>query len=393
MRTFIAWSDNRGQRIAQILQNWLPLFCQTAQAWTSESAPGGENWLEVIRQQLSNADTCIVCVTPESIQSHWIHFEAGALFPGDENSRILPLLFDVQPDDLLDPFRLLKAYSFDREGFVTFVNRLWELEQKSDKPSQDVTKQLVEKFWDELNDEVSSIMCSFIDARDGLWGEFLKSKRIKIYYSIESSSSKTVSATTFENELQAIVELLKLPLTKEGASTELVVQAGSSSIKELESGSQILIGGPNRNEESKRIISEHYYGDLRFESETTATQTETVNINTYLEVGGEKFWVKYGELFDPENPSLGRFVLEDYGIAFMSKRNGVPTLVLAGCHALGTHAAAIGMTNPDTMNSIFNSIKDQTSPDAKFTFLAVFKAQVQNNVIRSVELIDPVKIS
>jgi hypothetical protein len=41
-----------------------------------------------------------VCLTPDNIDSPWIHFEAGALSRALESAKLCPLLFGMDPTDL-----------------------------------------------------------------------------------------------------------------------------------------------------------------------------------------------------------------------------------------------------------------------------------------------------
>lgn len=75
--------------------------------------PGGESWLEEIRERLDKADHVFVLLTPVSAKRWWIWFEAGAAWLRDDKSLIPVLAGGLTPAEVPEPLRLLQLYSLE----------------------------------------------------------------------------------------------------------------------------------------------------------------------------------------------------------------------------------------------------------------------------------------
>jgi len=121
MKLFICWSGPRGLQFAQATRAWLTSLFDTAiDVSLSASIEKGAVWFDELHESLREARAGIICVTPESLNSPWIHFEAGMLAKALRESaaaeptrerraqlRIFPLLHAVEPGAVTGP---LSAY-------------------------------------------------------------------------------------------------------------------------------------------------------------------------------------------------------------------------------------------------------------------------------------------
>jgi hypothetical protein len=93
--------------------------------FTSPQIDKGARWFEEVLRQLERARIGIICLTPESLGSPWLHFEAGALLRGmhvatdrrtDDpvTNRAFTLLFDVEPAGLAGPLSQYQSTSANR---------------------------------------------------------------------------------------------------------------------------------------------------------------------------------------------------------------------------------------------------------------------------------------
>jgi hypothetical protein len=69
----------------------------------------GTLWFEAIRNQLKRADAAIICLTPDNVDSAWMHFEVGAITGKRKESRILTYLFGVRPGDIVGPLAAFQS--------------------------------------------------------------------------------------------------------------------------------------------------------------------------------------------------------------------------------------------------------------------------------------------
>jgi hypothetical protein len=81
MSVFICWSGDRSHAIAEAVKELLEANLETniVKAFLSNDIEKGTFWFASILEQLQKAKAGIVCLTPENLQSPWMHFEAGAL--------------------------------------------------------------------------------------------------------------------------------------------------------------------------------------------------------------------------------------------------------------------------------------------------------------------------
>ncbi|HEX6901873.1 MAG TPA: hypothetical protein VF789_19285 [Thermoanaerobaculia bacterium] len=94
----------------------------------SEQIAGGLLWSRALLDSLENARFGIICVTRENLHSAWLNFEAGSLWKRfNDGLPVCPLLFGVQPSELVGPLSLFQAKSFSEEGIKAICEQLADL--------------------------------------------------------------------------------------------------------------------------------------------------------------------------------------------------------------------------------------------------------------------------
>jgi len=82
MSIFISWSGDRSHAIARGIKKLLLATVRTLRdedVFISDQIEKGMAWFDAIAEELQRSQVGIVCLTPENLQSPWLHFEAGAL--------------------------------------------------------------------------------------------------------------------------------------------------------------------------------------------------------------------------------------------------------------------------------------------------------------------------
>jgi hypothetical protein len=82
MSIFICWSGDRSHQIAKALKGLLESSMSSFRkedVFISDDIEKGVSWFQSIETRLETAKAGIVCLTPENLNSPWLHFEAGAL--------------------------------------------------------------------------------------------------------------------------------------------------------------------------------------------------------------------------------------------------------------------------------------------------------------------------
>lgn len=79
-----------------------------------QSIPFGKNWVYEVQQALSDCKLMFVFVTPASLQSSWIHFEAG--FAYSKGIRVVPVGWNVDLGEIRPPLSLLQGFNILNVG-------------------------------------------------------------------------------------------------------------------------------------------------------------------------------------------------------------------------------------------------------------------------------------
>jgi hypothetical protein len=126
MQIFVSWSGSEALAVARELHEFLPAVVQEASPWVSDKdIEAGSVWREEIRRALEGCAYSIICVTPASLRSPWVHFEAGAIAEGFKKP-VCPYLIGVDPTALSSlPIANLQWVTATKEGtekLVTAIN-------------------------------------------------------------------------------------------------------------------------------------------------------------------------------------------------------------------------------------------------------------------------------
>ncbi|HEU4557345.1 MAG TPA: TIR domain-containing protein [Longimicrobium sp.] len=108
MKVFISWSGVRSRMVAEALNDWLPKVIQAVVPFYSADMEKGAQWSTRLDAALEGTSFGIVCLTPENLDSTWIHFEAGALSKLPD-SRVWTFLLDLRPGAVEHPLGKFQA--------------------------------------------------------------------------------------------------------------------------------------------------------------------------------------------------------------------------------------------------------------------------------------------
>jgi hypothetical protein len=87
-----------------------------------DGIPGGEKWLRVIEEKLTNAEIILILASPDSIKRPWVNFEAGGGW--FLKRKVVPLCIrGMTPANLPEPLHSLQAYDLqDKDGLKRVLN-------------------------------------------------------------------------------------------------------------------------------------------------------------------------------------------------------------------------------------------------------------------------------
>lgn len=99
-----------------------------------QSIPFGRNWIYKIEDGLNSAEIMFVFVTPNSILSNWIYFEAG--FAYAKGIEVIPVGVGIDIGLLKAPLNLLQGFNIvssdSLNNFITIINRKFDYHFRND---------------------------------------------------------------------------------------------------------------------------------------------------------------------------------------------------------------------------------------------------------------------
>jgi DNA-binding CsgD family transcriptional regulator len=157
MKVFLSWSGRSSFEVANSLRSWLPTVLQAIKPWLSEEDINkGARWAFELNEQLETTNACIVCLTPDSLNSEWIHFESGAASKVIEKALICPYLVGLRKSDLSGPLSQFQASEAIREDTFKLLKSLNE-QLGTNALNSDILTKTFDRFWPELESSLSII--------------------------------------------------------------------------------------------------------------------------------------------------------------------------------------------------------------------------------------------
>lgn len=161
MDLFISWSGDASKRVAELLKDWLPTVIQSSRPWiSSRDIESGQRWFQQISRATTSSTFGIFCLTPENIDSKWIHYEAGALSRVSDETRIVGLLLQgLGASQISGPLSHYQHLMPDKSGLrklVTDINN----SQTGEKLDIKILSRVFERAWPEFESSYHVIIQS-----------------------------------------------------------------------------------------------------------------------------------------------------------------------------------------------------------------------------------------
>ncbi len=157
MQVFLSWSGERSYAVADALRTWLPRVLQSVKPWMSAAdISAGSRWLAEVSGKLDGSQIGIICVTPENLNSPWLHFEAGALSKALDQSRVCPVAFELTPGQISGPLSQFQAVPLDQVGIKKVLAALNS--ELGDKALPDTELDEIQSvWWPKLSERLAAI--------------------------------------------------------------------------------------------------------------------------------------------------------------------------------------------------------------------------------------------
>lgn len=162
MKVFISWSGEKSKDFALALRDWLPYVIQDLVPWVSDrDIDSGAMSMQEIHQQLAQVSYGIICTTTENQARPWINYEAGALWKSlDNQSRVVPLLIDIEREDVTSPLRNFQSRILTRPHIRH--DEFWRLIQslngaRTAPIGEPIIKDAFERQWHRMDESFKHI--------------------------------------------------------------------------------------------------------------------------------------------------------------------------------------------------------------------------------------------
>jgi len=155
MKIFIGWSGDKGKRIAELLQDWIPTIFHRIEPRLSEADMADGKWNEELVEDLWLITFGIICVEPSSLHSQSLNFEAGALTGAIERKKIVTFLLGIDEEEVTGPLSHFNFVSFDKKSIKDMI---FQINASSSKPiEEDRLEQSFEHAWPSLKEGLNNI--------------------------------------------------------------------------------------------------------------------------------------------------------------------------------------------------------------------------------------------
>lgn len=123
MKIFVSWAGTRSRVLGSCMKSWLEKdLMHGDEIFHSDDIPKGSGWHEKLTTALRACDAGIFCITPESLRSQWMLFEAGALSQIGDSPGLFAYLYGVSKID--GPLAHFQATHFDKDDSRKFIEDL-----------------------------------------------------------------------------------------------------------------------------------------------------------------------------------------------------------------------------------------------------------------------------
>jgi TIR domain len=127
VKVFISWSGEKSKAVATALNGWIPEVLQYVKPFMSDtSIEAGTRPMAVIERELGDTKFGIICVTSDNFEAPWLNFEAGAISKklGLEETRVAPLLVDLDTNDVNTPLKQFQMRKLDKDGVYDVIRSI-----------------------------------------------------------------------------------------------------------------------------------------------------------------------------------------------------------------------------------------------------------------------------
>ncbi len=121
---FMSWDGPLSRKIAGIFREYLPKIVPGANPYVPLETKKGKQWLNETSKRMARSACALVFLTKDTAENPRIHFEAGSIYKGSRDNKILPVLINMTPGNLKMPLSLFKATALNEQQVFTLCKEV-----------------------------------------------------------------------------------------------------------------------------------------------------------------------------------------------------------------------------------------------------------------------------
>lgn len=158
MKVFVSWSGDPSKAVAIALKSWLRYVFPRLDVWMSEQdIHAGAKWGVELGKALAECKLGIICLTPESLGSHWLSFEAGALSAAIDGSRVIPYRFQLRTSDIRPPLSQFQDVGADKDGTYKLVQSINDAFGDEWYREEEELRTVFQTWWPKLENNLEAV--------------------------------------------------------------------------------------------------------------------------------------------------------------------------------------------------------------------------------------------
>ncbi len=157
MKIFLSWHGKRSRAIAEALNDWLRRVIQAVKPFYSPEIEKGAKWSSEIDSALEGTRFGIICLTPDNLDSTWIHYEAGALSK-TKDALVWTFLHELTTGDVPQPLGKFQHTISEKSDTFELLKAInGRLADVGGEPLNDgLLAENFELFWPKLEERLSA---------------------------------------------------------------------------------------------------------------------------------------------------------------------------------------------------------------------------------------------
>lgn len=167
MEIFISWSGPLSKNIATKLKTWFGSFFGSKVKFflSTKDIESGSRWEIELSKALERINYGIIVLTDDNVNKPWILFEAGAISKNIEDTRLYPMLFNIEKID--SPLSQFQWIPFEKEKFLQFLTDINKgIKSKSETEKRNPLDSFNRK-WNSFEKKIKKIINDYMEQKGG----------------------------------------------------------------------------------------------------------------------------------------------------------------------------------------------------------------------------------